>query len=133
MAQMTKETLRGTSIMPSLTVNNLQDSQKFFEGLGFEVEDKWEKDGVLLGFMLKAGACRLGVSQDDGKKGRDRVKGVGLSLYIEAEGDIDQVAARAKAAGIPLKSEPANTDWGSRAFEVMEPSGFALTITSPAK
>jgi uncharacterized glyoxalase superfamily protein PhnB len=133
MAPMTKETLRGKSIMPSLTVNNLQDSQKFFEGLGFEVEDKWEKDGVLLGLMLKAGECRLGLSQDDGKKGRDRVKGVGLSLYIEAEGDIDRIATTAKAAGIALKSEPTDTSWGSRAFEVMEPSGFALTITSPSK
>jgi uncharacterized glyoxalase superfamily protein PhnB len=127
------QTLRGKSVMASLTVNNLEESRKFFEALGFEVEDKWEDNGVLLGLMLKAGDCRLGLSQDDGKKGRDRVKGVGISLYIEADNDIDHVAAKAKAAGITLKSEPADTDWGSRAFQVMEPSGFAITITSPSK
>lgn len=126
-------TLRGTGVMPSLTVNNLQQSLDFFEGLGFEIEDRWEADGQLLGAMLKAGDARLGLSQDDGKKGRDRVKGVGMRIYIEAADDIDQVAARAKAAGITLAKEPHDTDWGSRAFEVTEPSGFLLTIASVPK
>jgi len=129
-AQATTQTLNGTSVMPSLTVNDLKRSIDFFQGLGFEVEDRWEQNGVLLGVMLKAGDARLGLSQDDGKKGRDRVKGVGIRLYIEANDNIDDVAARAKAAGIALVSEPHDTDWGSRAFEVTEPTGFALTIGS---
>jgi uncharacterized glyoxalase superfamily protein PhnB len=128
----TREVLRGKSVMPSLTVDNLQDSLRFFEGLGFEVSDKWEQDGQLLGVMLKAGACELGLNQDDGKKGRDRVKGVGMRLYIEADGNIDQIAAQAKAAGVTLTSEPHDTDWGSRAFEVTDPTGFLLTIGSPS-
>jgi uncharacterized glyoxalase superfamily protein PhnB len=132
MATTQNATLKGTSVMPSLTVNKLHESLEFFAGLGFEIEDKWEKDGVLLGAMLKAGEARLGINQDDGKKGLDRVKGVGVRIYIEANDDIDQVAARAKAAGIKLKSEPHDTDWGNRAFEVEEPSGFLLTIGSPS-
>jgi uncharacterized glyoxalase superfamily protein PhnB len=118
--------------MPSLTVNDLQRSLEFFAALGFEVEDRWEDNGVMLGAMLKAGNARLGLSQDDGKKGRDRVKGVGMRIYIEATDNIDEVAARAKAAGVTLQREPHDTDWGSRAFEVTEPSGFVLTIGSPA-
>jgi uncharacterized glyoxalase superfamily protein PhnB len=124
------KTLQGTTVMPSLTVNNLQQSLDFFTGLGFEVEDRWEEKGVLLGVMLKAGEARLGLSQDDGKKGRDRIKGVGMRIYIEANDDIDQVAKRAKASGITLQAEPHDTEWGTRAFEVTEPSGFALTIGS---
>ena len=131
MATATK-TLQGTSVMPSLTVNDLQRSLDFFAALGFEVEDRWEENGVMLGAMLKAGNARLGLSQDDGKKGRDRVKGVGMRIYIEATDNIDEVAARAKAAGVTLQREPHDTDWGSRAFEVTEPSGFVLTIGSPA-
>jgi uncharacterized glyoxalase superfamily protein PhnB len=125
-----QKTLHGTSVMPSLTVNNLQQSLGFFEGLGFEVEDRWEQDGKLLGVMLKAGEARLGLSQDDGKKGTGRLKGVGMRIYIEANDDIDDVAARAKAAGVKLEKEPHDTEWGSRAFEVTEPSGFLLTIAS---
>lgn len=126
-----QKTLQGKGVMPSLTVNNLQQSLDFFSGLGFEVEDRWEDKGVLVGAMLKAGDARFGLTQDDGKKGRDRTKGVGLRIYIEVADDIDRAAARAKAAGITLASEPADTEWGARAFEVTEPSGFALTIMSP--
>ena len=132
MADSRNESLHGRGVMPSLTVNNLQQSLDFFDGLGFEVEDKWEVEGKLLGAMLKAGDARLGLSQDDGKKGLNRVKGVGLRIYIEAADDIDQVAARAKAAGISLAKEPHDTEWGTRAFEVTEPSGFLLTIASPS-
>jgi len=122
--------LNGKGVMPSLTVNNLQQSLDFFSGLGFEVEDKWEVEGKVLGAMLKAGDARLGLSQDDGKKGTNRVKGVGVRIYIEALNDVDQIAARAKSSGITLTKEPHDTEWGSRAFEVTEPSGFLLTITS---
>ena len=82
--------------------------------------------------MLKAGTARLGLTQDDGKKGKDRVKGVGLRIYVEAADDIDQVAARAKAAGIGSAKEPHTTEWGSRVFEVVDPNGFALTIATPS-
>jgi len=126
------KTLQGKSIMPSLTVNDLKASEVFFTALGFEIEDRWEHDGKLLGLMLKAGEARLGLSQDDGKKGMDRVKGVGVRLYIETDGDIDAVANRAKAAGVTLSREPHDTEWGTRAFEAIEPSGFLLTIASPA-
>ena len=125
-----RNALNGKGVMPSLTVNNLQQSLDFFSGLGFEVEDKWEVEGKVLGAMLKAGDARLGLSQDDGKKGTNRVKGVGVRIYIEALNDVDQIAARAKSSGITLTKEPHDTEWGSRAFEVTEPSGFLLTITS---
>jgi uncharacterized glyoxalase superfamily protein PhnB len=125
-------TLQGTTIMPSLTVNNLAESEKFFTALGFEIEDRWEDNGKLMGLMLKGGDARLGLAQDDGKKGTDRVKGVGVRIYIEANGDINAVAARAKAAGVTLAKEPHDTEWGTRAFEVTEPSGFLLTISSPS-
>lgn len=128
-----KESLQASGIMPSLTVNNLQESLRFYEALGFTVDEKWEQEGVLLGAMLKAGHCQLGLSQDDGQKGRDRVKGVGIRLYIEAGNDIDAMAAQAKHAGLTLAVEPRDTEWGARAFDVVDPSGFLLTISSPAK
>ena len=130
MAESRNGSLHGRSVVPSLTVNNLQQSLDFFGGLGFDVEDRWEEDGKLMGAMLRAGEARLGLSQDDGKKGTNRVKGVGMRIYIDAADDIDQVAAKAKSSGIALTREPHDTEWGTRAFEVTEPSGFLLTIGS---
>ena len=122
--------LQAKTLSPSLTVNSLQQSVAFFEGLGFGIEEKWEEKGVLLGVMLRAGEARIGLSQDDWKKGRDRQKGVGLRIFVETTQNIDQLAADAKKAGIALDAEPHDTPWGSRAFEATEPSGFKVTIVS---
>ena len=80
--------------------------------------------------MLKAGEAQIGLSQDDWKKGRNRQKGVGMRVFIGTAQNVDDLAARAKEAGLTLDAEPHNTPWGSRAFEVTEPSGFKLTISS---
>jgi uncharacterized glyoxalase superfamily protein PhnB len=122
--------LKAASISPALTVDDLQTSIAFFEALGFGVEERWEENGVLLGVMLQAGQARIGLSQDDWKKGRDRLKGVGMRIFIGTAQDVDALAARAKSAGLALDAEPHDTPWGSRAFEVTEPSGFKLTISS---
>jgi uncharacterized glyoxalase superfamily protein PhnB len=130
MATATDATLQAKTISPSLTVNDIQQSIRFFEGLGFAVEDRWEEQGKLLGVMLRAGDASIGLSQDDWKKGRDRQKGVGMRLFIGTKQDIDQIASRAKAAGVKLDADPHDTEWKTRAFEVTEPSGFKITISS---
>jgi uncharacterized glyoxalase superfamily protein PhnB len=125
-----QETLQISSIVPSFTVDDLQKSINFYEGLGFVIDEKWEEDGTLLGVMLRAGKNRIGLSQDDWKKGRDRKKGIGMRTFIATTQRVDEVAARAKQAGITLDSEPYDTEWKSRAFEVTDPSGFKLTISN---
>ena len=130
MASEANTPLQAKSLAPNLTVDDLQQSIRFFEGLGFGVEERWEENGLLLGVMLQAGQARIGLSQDDWKKGRDRQKGVGMRVFIDTAQDIDGLAARAKEAGITLDRDPHVTPWGSRAFEVTEPSGFKLTISN---
>ena len=130
---MTLETrLQAKSAMPSLTVDDIQQSIRFFEGLGFGIEERWEEGGVLNGVMLRAGDAQIGLSQDDWKKGRDRQKGVGFRVFLGTTQNIDQLAAAAKTAGITFDKEPHDTAWGTRAFDVTEPSGFQLTISSEA-
>jgi uncharacterized glyoxalase superfamily protein PhnB len=119
------------AIVPSLTVDDLQKSITFYEALGFAIDERWEEKGTLLGVMLRAGTVEIGLSQDDWKKGRDRKKGVGVRLSIlTTPGHVDEIAKRAKSAGITLTSDPHDTEWKSRAFEVSDPSGFLLTIYS---
>jgi uncharacterized glyoxalase superfamily protein PhnB len=130
MATTTETALQAKTLSPSLTVDDLQRSIRFFEGLGFGEDERWEENGALLGVMLRAGEVTIGLSQDDWKKGRGRQKGVGMRLFISTTQDVDQVAARARQAGIALDSEPHDTEWGTRAFEVTEPTGFRITISS---
>jgi hypothetical protein len=82
--------------------------------------------------MMRAGRIQIGLNQDDWKKGRDRTKGLGVRVSLAATvGSVDDIATRARNAGIPLKSEPHDMEWG-RAFEVRDPTGFLLTIFSEA-
>jgi uncharacterized glyoxalase superfamily protein PhnB len=122
--------LQAKTLSPTLTVDNLQRSVAFFEGLGFGIEERWEEKGVLLGVMMRAGEARINLSQDDWAKGRDRQKGVGMRLIVGTAQNIEQLAADARKAGVALDTEPHDTPWGSRAFDVTEPSGFRLTIAS---
>ena len=121
------------AIVPTLTVDDLQKSITFYEALGFAIDERWEEKGTLLGVMLRAGKSQIGLNQDDWKKGRDRKKGIGVRLSISTTpGDVDEIAKRAKNAGITLKSEPRDTEWKSRAFEVSDPTGFLVTVFSEA-
>src|SRR5262249_34784158 len=123
------ETLRLRSVTPGFTVADLHKSIAFYtEILGFLVSERWTDGDVLRGVMLKAGACELGLSQDDWKKGRDRQKGEGVRVWCETVQDVDGLAARAKAAGFRLTEEPKDQPWGGRAFSLDDPDGFHLTF-----
>ena len=126
----THEALQVASIIPNLTVDDLQKSITFYEALGFAVDERWEDNGTLLGVMMRAGQAQIGLSQDDWKKGRDRKKGVGMRFAIETTQNVDDIASRAKSAGITLGREPHETEWKARAFEVTDPTGFILTVFS---
>ncbi|MCX5768622.1 MAG: VOC family protein [Gemmatimonadetes bacterium] len=128
---MTSAALNAATMFPSLTVNDITKSLHFYvDGLGFEIVDKNEVDGVLRFAMLKAGNVMLGVGQDDFAKGRDRVKGVGARFWIQTAQDLVALADRAKAAGVKLDADPAPLPWGPMAFALVDPDGFLITISS---
>ena len=127
------KTLRLRAIEPLFTVGDLARSVRFYtDTLGFIVDERHTGDnGVLQGVMLKAGVSRLGLSQDDWAKGRDRQKGVAVRLWCVTAQDVDALAARVKAAGHTLAGEPADEPWGGRSFAADDPDGFDLTIYQP--
>lgn len=129
----TQEAAQISAIVPTLTVDDLQMSIAFYEALGFAIEERWEENGTLLGVMVKAGQTRIGLNQDDWRKGRDRKKGIGVRLSIATTpGHVDTIAIRARNAGVALESDPHDTEGASRALEVRDPSGFLLTVFSEA-
>jgi predicted lactoylglutathione lyase len=110
----TQEAVQISAFVPTLTVDDLQKSISFYEALGFVIDERWEDKGTLLGVMLRAGKTEIGVR---------------LSIATTRD-NVDAIARRAKNAGLTLKSEPHDTEWKSRAFEISDPSGFLLTIFS---
>jgi len=118
------------SLEASLTVANVGGSRDWYRDvLGFTVDREFERNGRLFATSMRAGAVRILLTQDDGAKGEDRVKGAGFSLQFTTLQDVDAVAAHAKRAGATLDSEPADA-WGARVFRLRDPDGFRLVISS---
>jgi catechol 2,3-dioxygenase-like lactoylglutathione lyase family enzyme len=130
----TPESLRLRSASPSITVNDLEKSLAFYRDvLGFHVKERWMHDGKLAGVELVAGVVRFFVGQDDWKKGKERVKGVGFRIFCTTVQDIDALATSIKARGGKLLEEPKTQSWGTRDFAVADPDGFKLTFSTVMK
>ncbi len=118
------------AVGPSLTVASLDASMAWYRDvLGFAVERTYEREGKLMAVALRAGSVEMLLTQDNGAKGSDRVKGEGFSLMFTSLQDIDALAAGAKARGATLDAEPADA-FGMRVFRVRDPDGFRLAIAS---
>jgi len=125
------ESFQARSLSASLTVKDLERSLAWYhEVVGFTVDRKHERDGRLRAVSLRAGDVRILISQDDGAKGLDRVKGEGFSLQITTDQNVDEIAKRIKELGGKLEMEPADMSWGARIFRLKDPDGFKLTISS---
>jgi uncharacterized glyoxalase superfamily protein PhnB len=123
--------LLAQSLDASLTVADTRRSLAWYRDvLGFAVDREFERDGRLFAVSLRAGTIRILLTQDDGARGPDRVKGEGFSLQITTAQDIDTLASNAKRAGAVLDSEPADA-WGVRVFRLRDPDGFRLVFSSP--
>jgi uncharacterized glyoxalase superfamily protein PhnB len=126
--------LRLTSTSPGLTVNDIQKSLAWYRDvLGFTVGERWESNGVLQGVELSSGPVMFMIGQDDWKKGRDRVKGVGVRLYCTTDQDIDRLASRIKTQGGTLTQEPKDQPWNTRDLAIDDPDGYKITIAKELK
>ncbi len=124
--------LAGRTLQASLTVKDLAASVRFYtEVLGFTAERRVERDGVLRGMAMAAGEARVILNQDDGAKGWERVKGLGMSFNVTTTQDLDAMAAGIKARGGVLEVEPRTTPYGMRLFRVLDLDGFRWTISNP--
>lgn len=124
--------LHADTLSASLTVRDIHASLAWYRDvLGFDVDREMARDGILHAVALRAGPVRLLLNQDDGAKGLERAKGAGLSLMLTTRQSVDIIAARIRAHGGSLVSEPADMPWGARVFRVRDPDGFAFAVSSP--
>jgi len=129
----TTAAINATTLGCSITCKDLGASLRWYrEAIGFAVERTFEHEGKVVGATIVAGQIRIVLNQDDGQLGWDRIKGQGFYLQINVAGpaDVDAAAARIKAAGGSLLSEPADQPWGARMFQFRDPDGFKLGVSA---
>ena len=121
------------SLDASLTVADLARSVAWYRDvLGFAVDREHRRDDRLFAVSLRAGVARILLTQDNGAKGLDRVKGEGFSLQLTTKQNIDEIAERVRAQGAVLDAEPFDA-FGVRAFKLRDPDGFRFTLSSERK
>lgn len=122
------ETLRLRTVTPALTVSNLKESLAWYcDVVGFVVVQKWEQDGEIAGAVIEAGRIRLFLVQGE-EKAEPKVET--LQFYCSSAQGIDYLADAISARGGVLDKEPADQPWGARTFDVLDPDGIRLTISS---
>lgn len=123
------DALVGLSLQASLTVADIRRSVAWYRDVvGFAVDREFARDGALMAVSLRAGSARILLTQDDGARGLNRVKGEGFSLSITTAEDLEEVARRMRAGGGDAAVEP--TRFGSR-IALQDPDGFRLVIMPP--
>ena len=130
----TAAALNATNLGASLTCKDLEASVRFYrDGIGFAVEQTFEREGKMVGAVVSAGDARFVLNQDDGKLGWDRIKGQGfyLQINVASAADVDTAAERIRDTGHALLNEPADRPWGVRMFQFLDLDGFKLGVSTP--
>ncbi len=123
------ETLRLRTLTPALTVSDLEASLVWYcDTVGFIVVQKWEEDGKIAGAVVEAGRIRLFLVQSDKEPSAPDTQT--MQFYCSSGQDIDDLAAAIQSRGGVLDKTPADQPWGARSFDLLDPDGIRLTISS---
>ena len=117
-------------ISPTLAVRNMKQTIQFYRdslgfkmGMAFPDADNPEyadlsKDGMVLMFIL---------AQNVGIGAREEL-GIGVNLYMQINGDIDEYYSELKKKGIKIAVDIKDEPYGIRDFTVEDINGYKLTF-----
>jgi len=117
-------------ISPTLAVRNMKQTIEFYKnslafkmGMAFPDADNPEyadlsKDGMVLMFIL---AENIGI-------GKEEKLGVGVNIYMQVDGDIDEYYNELKNKGVKIVVDIKDEPYGIRDFMVEDIDGYKLTF-----
>ena len=117
-------------LSPTLAVRNMKETIAFYQNsLGFKMGMCFpdatnpeyadlSRDGVVLMFIP---AENLGI-------GKEEKLGIGVNLYMEIDGDIDEYYNELKKSGVKIVADIKDEPFGIRDFTVEDPNGYQLTF-----
>jgi len=122
-------------ISPTLSVRNMKKTIDFYQkSLGFKLGVTFpdannpeyaelSRDGMVLMFIP---AANLGI-------GSEEKLGIGVNLYMQINGDIDEYYAELKQRGVKIAPGIKDEPYGIRDFAVEDIDGYKLTFNHVAK
>ncbi len=122
-------------LSPTLAVRDMKETIEFYKNsLGFEMGlafpdannpgyAELSKDGMVLMFIL-AKSCDIGTEEK---------LGIGVNLYMQIDGDIDEYYRELKKRGVKITVDITDEPYGIRDFTVEDVNGYQLTFNQLSK
>ena len=107
---------------PILYVDDVEQAAAFYAStFGFEETYRHEEDGVPDFAFLALEPLGIGIGKRPDDEGRD------FALWLYAD-DVDDAAARLRAAGATEILAPTDQPWGERLCTFVDPSGHLIHV-----
>lgn len=122
-------------LSPMLAVRNMKETIEFYKNtLGFKMGMAFpDADNPEYADLSKDGMVLMFIPAKDHGIGSEEKLGIGVYLYMEIDGNIDEYYAELKNKGVNIMADIKDEPYGIRDFTVEDPDGYRLTFNQPIK
>ena len=120
---------------PTLAVRDMKKTIGFYmNSLGFEMGMAFpDADNPEYADLSKDGMVLMFIPAENVGIGWEEKLGVGVNLYMEIEGDIDEYYGELKNRGIEILVDIKDEPFGIRDFTIEDVDGYQLTFNQPSQ
>ena len=122
-------------ISPALAVRDMKKTIEFYrDSLGFNMVMAFpDADNPGYAELSKDGMALMFILAKDCAIGSEEKLGVGVNLYMQIDGDIDEYYQELKKRGVKIAVDIADEPYGIRDFTVEDVNGYQLTFNQVSK
>ncbi len=122
-------------LSPTLAVRNMRETIEFYKNsLGFEMGLVFpDANNPRYAELSKDGMVLMFISAKDCKIGSEEKLGIGVNLYMQIDGDIDEYYQELKRRRVKIAVDIADEPYGIRDFTVEDINGYQLTFNQLSK
>ena len=117
-------------LSPLLAVRNMKGTVEFYKNtLGFKMGMAVpDADNPEYADLSKDGMVLMFIPAKDHGIGSGEKLGIGVYLYMEIDGDIDEYYAELKSKGVKIVADIKDEPYGVRDFTIEDINGYQLTF-----
>jgi uncharacterized glyoxalase superfamily protein PhnB len=122
-------------VSPTLAVRNMKETIQFYRGsLGFKMGMVFpDADNPEYADLSRDGMVIMLIPAKNVGVGSKQKLGVGVNLYMQIDGDIDEYYGQLKSKGVKVVVDIKDEPFGIRDFTVEDINGYKLTFNQVSK
>jgi len=122
-------------ISPTLAVSNMKESIEFYKNsLGFKMGMVFPSaDNPEYADLSKDGMVLMFIPTKNIGFGSEENLGIGVNLYMQIDGDIDEYYEELKKKGVKVAVDIKDEPYGIRDFTIEDTDGYKLTFNQVSK